>query len=122
MTQALGGGPLHRLNGQRSGGPFRVTTVSGKSTAVRSGGGIALLARRNVSKGINQSRIVGNTATGAYGGGVYVAYRKSGPVAASLLVQNSGVAEHSGTGRRGDNHANATASAQTSARRRRSRW
>ncbi len=118
-TQALGGGLYVGYEATLAAGSAAAVTISASTvsgnTAVRSGGGIAIAGPATVS--INQSRIVGNTATGASGGGIYVTYpSKSGLVAASVLVQNSEVADNSAAlAGGGINHANASASAQTSA-------
>ena len=78
------------------------------------GRGIAAGGPATIS--INQSRIVGNTATNAYGGGLYVAYpSKSGLTVASVLLQNSEIADNTAAlAGGGINHANVAASAQTS--------
>lgn len=116
-TQALGGGLYIGYETTLAAGSAAAVTISASTfsgnIAVRSGGGIAVGGPATIS--INQSRIVGNTATSAYGGGVYVAYpSKSGLIAASLLLQNSEVAENTAALAGGAiNHANATASAQT---------
>lgn len=118
-AQALGGGLYVGYEATLATGSSAAVTVSNSvfsgNTATRSGGGIAIGAPATVS--INQSRIVGNTATNAYGGGVYIASpSKSGLTVASVLLQNSEIAENSAAlAGGGVNHVNSAASAQTSA-------
>lgn len=117
-TQALGGGLYVGYEATLAAGSAAAVTISASTfsgnTAARSGGGIAAGGPATIS--INQSRIVGNTATNAYGGGLYVAYpSKSGLTAASVLLQNSEIADNTAAlAGGGINHANAAASAQTS--------
>jgi|GEM_PF-1334408 len=118
-AQALGGGLYVGYEATLATGSAAVVTISGATftgnTASRSGGGIAISAPATVS--INQTRIVGNTATSAYGGGVYVGNpSRSGLTAASVLLQNSEVAENvAALAGGGINHVNTAASAQASA-------
>lgn len=118
-AQALGGGLYVGYEAMLATGSAAVVTISGATftgnTASRSGGGIAISAPATVS--INQTRIVGNTATSAYGGGMYVGNpSRSGLTAASVLLQNSEVAENvAALAGGGINHVNTAASAQASA-------
>ncbi len=117
-TQALGGGVYIGYEATLATGSAAVVTISGATftgnTATRSGGGLAIAAPATVS--INQSRIIGNTATNAYGGGVYIGSpSKGGLTVASVLLQNSEIAENTAAlAGGGISHANTAATAQSS--------
>lgn len=116
---ALGGGLYVGYEATLATGGAAAVTISNSqftgNTAVRSGGGIAIGAPATVS--VNGTRIVGNTATNAYGGGLYVVSpSKSGLTTASVIVQNSEIAENTAAlAGGGASHANTGAATQTQA-------
>lgn len=90
-------------------------SVFSNNTAVRSGGGIAIGAPATVS--INGTRIFGNTASNAYGGGLYVAHpAKTGLTTASVIIQSSEIAANTAAlAGGGASQVNSAAAAQTQA-------